>query len=351
MIGATRYSPIGLDLRETRVHAAQLARTAHGFRVHALADLPIDVGALAPESGRPLEHVMDLLMRRGFRGDRVVLAAPRGAVRSSVVNVPPGAAGPALEAIARSELSRAHNLDPSSFELACWPLPGAAGARVDSAGALAFACPHEALLGTVAQFDAIGFDVVAVDLKSQAIARACLPLIGQGGGLLRVIVELGRAQSMLIVMIDSTVLYERSLTECSLDSLRSEIRSVLGVDDRAADRAILSRGLSGFGPESRGRATRVRSSLDDYVGVVAGELAMSIDYAARRHGVSDASEALLIGAGASMPGLAERLSESCDVPVRAIRPDALLAVSPGAGVSNDPSLVVAIGLACRSGGG
>ncbi len=347
MIRLHRHSPIGLDLREKHVYAAQLV----GDRAHRLAKLPVEIVRDGSDGGASFERLWEVLERRGFTGRRVVLAAPRSAVRSSVVSVPPGASTGVLDAIARSELARTHQMDPGSFELACWALPGTIGAVADAGGALACACPHDALLETLERFGVIGVSVEAVDLESQAVARACRALIGGSTGALRVVAELGWTQSLLMVMIDSTVLYERAIPECALASLRTDIERVLGVGEFEAERAIFARGRSGFADDSARCASRVRALMDDYMGSIAGELAMSIEYAARRHGVADAAEVLLIGPGANLPGVAEHLGASCEAPARVVRPGALVDGAENAGIADDPALVVALGLAGWNGRG
>ncbi len=339
------YSPIGLDIGVGHVYAAQLAGGSRNPVAHRLADLP--VSGIASESDPSVERLWELLGRRGFVGHRVVLSAPESAVLSSVVSVPVGVGAGALEAIARSDLARSHQLDPNAFELACWELPGTTGAGSGTTSMLASACPHQAMLSIIERFERIGVEVVAVDLDSQAVARACLPLMRGAIGSLRVVVDLGWASTSLYVLMDSTVLYQRSFAECGLDTLRGEIVGVLGCDERAGDHVLFERGLCGFADETRGRAARVRSILDEYIGTVAGELAMSIDYATRKHGIEDTGEGLLIGAGANIPGIAERLGESCGVAAHVARPSSLVRVTQGCGRADDPALVTALGLASR----
>ncbi len=348
MIYPQRYSPIGLDIGAGHACAAQLAGGTRSAVAHRLADFPLVVDSSG--AGEGLERLTELLDRRGFMGRRVVLAAPRSTVRTSVVSVPVGAAEGAIDAIARSDLSRSHRLDPGAFELACWTLPGTAGAGSGTTSVLACGCPHSALERTVASFEEVGLDVVAIDLHAQAIARACLPLLRASHGALRVVVDLGWESTSLIVMMDSTVLYERTLAECGLSALRDEIKEAMRLDTHTGDHVLFQRGLVGFANETRGRALRVRSILDDFVGAVGGELAMSMDYAARRHGVDDAAEALLVGAGANIPGIVDRLGESCQVNARVIRPAELVRSEEHHWRADDPALVMALGLASRGSG-
>ena len=147
--------------------------------------------------------------------------------------------------------------------------------------------------------------------------------------------------------MDGRVCDPRWLGEWGLDRLRGEISGALGGEERAGGHVLFERGRCGFADERRGRAARVRSILDEYIGTVAGELAMSIDYATRKHGIEDTGEGLLIGAGANIPGIAERLGESCGVAAHVARPSSLVRVTQGCGRADDPALVTALGLASR----
>lgn len=342
---ARRYTPIGLDLRGGSVCAAQLVRSGRAMRAHRLARLPLDPGAGLDER---VERAQELLARRGFVGRECVIAAPRGSVRSGVVSVPPGAGATAINAIARSEIARTHELEPGSFEMACWALPVAAGAREESGGVLACVCPHDSIRPMVELFETVGIEVTAVDLESQAIARVCRRVPDSPVDDLRVILDLGWTQSLLIVMLGGTVLYERVMPEGALERLLGSIGSLLSLERYEAERALFARGLSGFDADAGGKAARIRSLIEEYAGVVAGELSMSIEYAARRHGVGDAGGAMLIGPGAAIPGIDGRLRDSCGLGVRVVSPGLALGQRGGDEGLDDPALVVALGLAERS---
>ena len=344
MMKIQRYSPIGLDIRQGSVCAAQLVRSSRGLRAHRLAHIPEDDRHASDDR---VGRIVELLQRRGFVGREVVIAAPREAVRSSVVSVPKGADTAAMNAIARSEIARMHELDPSSFELACWTLPGAAGARQDTGGALASICPHESVTPLLERFESMGYDISAIDLESQALVRACRPLMHGGDGDLRVIVDLGWSHALLIVTLGSTVLYERSIPECALEQLVRDASGVLELQRIEAEHAVLTRGLGGFDAGASAKASRIRSLIEDYSGVIAGEISMSVEYAARKHGVSDAQVAMLIGPGAAIPGIDQRLAESCELRVDVVRPRMVLEDPGGDTGCDDPALLVALGLAAR----
>jgi Tfp pilus assembly PilM family ATPase len=345
MITQTRATPIGLDVRDGYVYAAQLLPAGRGYTARRLAAIPFESdqpGGLSEESVWTIDAVLE---RRGFVGSRVVIAAPRDAVRSSVVSVPPGAEGEVVEAIARSDLARNHQLSPSEFELACWELPRISGAASGAGTALACACPHEAVMPLVTRLGSVGRDVVAVDLESRALARACEPCLSRTDSGLRLIADLGWSSSTVLVMLGTTILYERTVGEGSLAQLREEIGATLRIGRNCAERAIMARGLTPLESGASGRSARVFTMIEDYASAIADEIALSIDYAVRRHGLPDASEVLLTGPGASTPKLDEHLAQACDVPTSTLRPSDLVTLDRGAGVLDDPCMLLAIGLA------
>ena len=156
---------------------------------------------------------------------------------------------------------------------------------------------------------------------------------------------------MLIVVLGETVLYERVVSEGALLHVHEAVQRALSLDAGETDRALFGLGMTGFKEQPGARATKVRSILEEYAGVIAGELSMSIDYAARRNGVGDEGEALLIGPGGSVPGIDQRLADSCGLDVRVITPRVALGDEGEDRELDNPALVVAVGLAERFEGG
>src|SRR5439155_3902434 len=92
------------------------------------------------------------------------------------LELPPRSSNAPLERIARMEVARAHRFAPDSFEMGCWDLPAAARATKQTP-VMAVACTHSDAAAIMDPFEAGGMNVVALDVKAAALARACSPLL------------------------------------------------------------------------------------------------------------------------------------------------------------------------------
>src|SRR5262249_42197363 len=138
--------------------------------LHAAAILPRPTPNQPPDRDLT-RQLRDVLFRQGFVGDDVVLAAPTEHLRMDVLELPPRSSGAPIEQIARMEMARAAKLENEPFELECWDLPattrGAAATNV-----MAVALRHQDAEALIDPFDTEGFEVLAVDARCWALARA-----------------------------------------------------------------------------------------------------------------------------------------------------------------------------------
>jgi Tfp pilus assembly PilM family ATPase len=367
-------SPIGLDIGARAVKAVQLGRSRARTIIRAAAHFPrISPGeALNPAE---LIRALGILRRQGFVGERVVVCIPDAQLLSGVVELPARAPAPTLNAIARQELARACKKDPGSIELAWWELPaGGPNARADQgAQALALGCAHAdseqllacfAPLGGAGRAGQGGLDVIAIDARPAAIARACAPLAADAPNLTAVL-DLGHSAAHILIMAGRSLVYERTLAEASLRLLASGIANQLSIDDALAEYVLR---VVGCGPTGRSdadtnpphaveQAEDARALICAHADALAGELRASMSYATRRFN-GTLSRIVLCGHGADIPGLADRITRRTGAEAVIARADALVPGSTGP----DPALLgpgaaVALGLALHdapdasSGGG
>lgn len=322
-------SPIGLDIGSTRIKAAQVVDKA-GARPKVVATLVLDrVDPCGPLSSLDAQRLADAMVRRGFRGRRVVAAAPKRASLTGLLKLPPKVEGEALQRIAAVELSRTHKAEPADLEVACWPVPVAAhGGRptlaADAsapAATMAVGCPHAAADELIDALEAQGFAVVGLDLEAWAMARACGPIHEDQAGVIASI-DLGHDGASFVLLYHGMVVYERTLSGCGTRTLLEAIRAEHGLPDPVVDYAVF--GL-GFEIEQRGDPgdARVfdplRAQLDAHAASIGRELNLSMQYAAHQYPDEPVAMLQLLGGGASVPGLATRIGEAIDVPVRALR--------------------------------
>jgi Tfp pilus assembly PilM family ATPase len=350
LIGRIRYSPIGLDAGARAIKAIQLVHTRAGPRIHAAAGFP----RITPgEDLNPAEvlRAAAVLRRQGFVGNRVVICIPAAKMLSGVVDLPARAGGAPLEVIARQELARACRKDPTTIELSWWELPSGSSSARASHGtqAIALGCAHADAESLLACFDPAGMDVLAIDARPAAIARACTPLLSDPPNLTAVL-DLGYGAAHILVLAGRTLVYERTLAEASLRLLASGVANQLSTDEALADyilRVVGCKPLAEVGEPGAeiDQAEDARALICAHADALAGELRTSMSYAARRFD-GELTRVILAGAGADIPGLSERLAQRTGAETIIARADAV-AIAPE---SVDPALLgpgstVALGLA------
>jgi len=166
---------IGVDIGGRTMTAAQLLVCGQEYRVQALCLLP-RAEAEGPVSAADALVLRRVLKRQGFSGSRIVIAAPQEHLLRAALELPAKVSGAPLGQIARMELSRLHNVEPDSFEMAHWELKAPDSAKPVTQ-TLAVGCPHEAANALLDVFEGAGFDVAGLDAPGAAAARACAPLI------------------------------------------------------------------------------------------------------------------------------------------------------------------------------
>jgi Tfp pilus assembly PilM family ATPase len=87
----------------------------------------------------------------------------------------------------------------------------------------------------------------------------------------------------------------------------------------------------------------------EHIDRLAQELSVSLTYAARECLAQPVARVLVIGQGASMPGLGPHLSSACGVPCQVVRPGDVADCAAAPSLSDGPGLVAAMGLALFEG--
>ena len=297
---------IGLDVGSRWVKAVQIERARSSRRIVAAASLPRTRPGTAMDEGEAA-RVMKALWRQGFSGMRVVLAVPPEKLLSGVMELPARASGVPLDEIARQELARSNRCEAGQIEMAWWELPGGARAA-EGTHVMAVGCRHGDANALMDQFEAAGAEVVALDVQSPALARACGPLLGTAQTL-GAVVELGWNATQVLVLRGSVVVYERSMKEHGLGPLQASIQAKLGVEADVVRAVVEKIGCgSASAPEYEDwePADRARSLVSGHAEGIAEEVKLSLAYAERRFG-SAPERVLVTGGGSLVPGMTERL--------------------------------------------
>lgn len=337
-------SPIGIDIGSRSIKAIQV-RIESGEPV-------ISSAAFVPRAGdhtlfgpNDAERLMSVLFRQGFTGERVIVAVPSHQLLSAVMELPPRSSGAPLGEIARAELARSQKTDPSQIEMVWWDLPGGARAN-EGTHVMALGMRHADSDALIAAFESAGADMVAIDAPSLATVRALSSRLIPAPGL-TAIADISWSGSELVIVQGDVIVYERTINELGLSVVVEQLKKRLNVDDDSAGMLLRQLGCAPPGElnnqlaESQTAAAIVSQHAD----ALAGELTMSLSYAARRFGTS-VGRVLLTGGAGSVPGLAAHLGSSIDTPVVAATAADLLRVdAPCVDTCRIYPMLTALGLA------
>lgn len=287
MLGET---PIGLDIGSKWIKACQ--DLGRGRR--ATACFPrLEPGAAL--SSVESQRIASVLMRRGFRGERVVVAAP--SVRSVELELPASVGAGMLGAAARMEAARVLRLDPWSFELALWPLPRPARASGDTTAFAGAALPHEEAMALVAPLEEIGLEVTGIDLGGGALVRSCAGALGAGS--MGVVLDVGWSGISIIVVCGGVAVYERRLPDLGIGQLCAQVGEELSLEPDRAE-LIVRRSLTMPGQVVHESVLARMTAMSQWLG---HEIEVSMEYAWHRYGDSGQGVIVVAGGGAGLRGL------------------------------------------------
>jgi type IV pilus assembly protein PilM len=343
-LGYSSRTAIGVDLGRRTIKAAQL--TASGGRLLALSLLP------RPEMEKDLCRedalaLKEVLRRQGFKGNRIVIAAPEKAILPAALELPAKVSGAPIEQIIRMELSRLHNIPPDSFEMAYWDLKAANGARPVT-HTLAVACPHEAADALLDVFEDVGFHVAALDVRGAAAARACTPLV-LAAPQVTAIVDLGWRSTSLLFVCGPSLIYERSLDAAPVADLAAKLAEVFSISLESATQVLGTIGPSAREPTGqfdRASLEAVCKHLRTHFDKLLDGLKVPLSYAKHQFPGDGVQRMLLVGGGAVVPELASYFEARLGFEVRLADPAGLIdSPPPLLAKASNPAMTVAVGLA------
>jgi len=342
--GPRVHSMIGLDIGTRAIKAAQVRTVRGSLRLSSWMVLDrLSSGEQFDEA--EAVRLGDVLYRCGFQGRVVAVSVPDELTFGGELGLPPRSPGVPVEAIARSELGRAHRRDPNSFELALWDLPSQKRGA-EECRALAMGLPHKAAASYVDALERGGLEVAQVTPAATALGRLC-ELSGASGQW--AILDMGWSSAKLVLWLDGRILHRRAMPDEGLRAMCMALSQEINADERAAERIVArlvregdAPSIPGFGSGGIGEAIRAHAAE------LAAEVSASFSYVAHRFGDRTVDRLLLLGAGAGVPGIAEHLEKALGVRVEAGQAGAVVPVVDGrpADDADGQILPIAVGLAC-----
>ncbi len=341
-------SPVGLHVGGRFFGAAQLTRRGSTTTLsNALVAPRVNPGR--PIDGAEVRRIVTLLERRGFVGKAVSLAAPEEMIIASVLDLPPRASGAPVEQIAAAELGRIHKTDASTLTVGLWELPAPARRR-DGLPTYAVACPVKEATDLATVFEDEGVEVLAMDARACALARACEPLIAPSPKI-TTIVDISFDATRVAVAVGATIAYERTIISSSLTRLIDSIVAAVEVDDELAQYIAFELGLTQRFEDERDNwelLADARKPVRAWFDLLTRELTLATAYVLERYEQEHPASVLLTGSGAAIAGLDGALTRRLSAPCRAVRcADLVTCPDRFTDIAGDTALATAIGLAMR----
>ena len=327
--------PIGLDVGSRFVKAVQLAPQGSHQQLVAAAmiERAPSAGTMTGQEAQALRKKLGSL---GFVGNRLALAVPEEKLLSGIMELPPASSGAPIEALARSELARMHKCEPQSFEMTSWTLPAPARAA-NTTFVMGAACCHADANSLLDSFENEGFCVESLETQSQALARALTPvLVGKGN--LTGVLDLGWATPRLVLLYEDVVVYERRLTRSAYGNVVADVAKLLGMASEEAETLLA-------GGDEKSHSEPITDICRDYAKKLAEEMRMPLTYVSNQYPDATAEQLLLVGGGATLPGIDKMLTEEVGVPAKIVTLTDLFECPPETTRFQGPALVTASGLA------
>jgi Tfp pilus assembly PilM family ATPase len=312
-LSSTALTPIGLDIGARTIKAVQLRQRGPGVppAIHAVARCPRPDNAPPLPSAEEFAHLGEILARRGFAGRRIVLAVPSAMQSVVPLQLPQRSPGTPIDEIAHAQAADALRADAEALQLAWWPLPqpprragpskpGASGPTTSAAlGVAARTADVTALIDAA---ELAGFEPVAVDAHALALARALGEHLAPAPAI-TAIVDLGQNAAEIVLLAERTVVYQRTLPELGLFDTRRQLIEAVDGDEEAADYLLATVGFAGPSPHPA-----LIAQLEGLVESITRELRVSLAYADGQLGQAENARVLVVGGGADIPGLPDRLA-------------------------------------------
>ncbi len=315
----SRLTAIGIDLGARSLKLAQ-ARVSLDD-VQLVASAAVERSSLTDWSAADAARLRELIARRGFRGNRVVLNAPAAALRIESLELPPGgAASPAVRKVAGVELGRIARFKPASFQHDLWDLPALARGGTAS-HVMAVALPHAAADPLVDRLLDAGLDVLSLFPMPLALNALAARALASADDTVHTLIDIGWTATRFVIGHGPDVLYHRTLDDVGVATLRETLLAAAG-DDLPAELADHVLQEVGLALDNSGAAARMRRPLQQAAESIAHELKLTHAYIGHRYQHLSLGQLFLTGGGAAIPGLVDAVGELSGQSAIALSPPA-----------------------------
>jgi Tfp pilus assembly PilM family ATPase len=206
------------------------------------------------------------------------------------------------------------------------------------------ACPHDLATQWVEAFAVVGLDVMGLDVRPLAAARACADVLSAATGL-TAILDLGWSAATIVVLDRDVVVFERRFEDFGLSKLHSSFAAQLRMTEELADALLWSPHGIAEGAASEGLLVEAKDALRMHFEALASEVVASIQYVSKRYPEMVLERALLIGGGAALSDVSDFFAATLGVECPVVTPLSGASCAPALVGECTPALTLAAGLA------
>ena len=316
---------IGADVGNAAVKVVQLKRVKRGYQIAASAvisrqqcwNAEFDSDELPCSTADELHAAQSLGV--GFRGRRLAAAMPMSLCDVHAVEAP--LEQQQSEAVVARTIETIIQKPASDLQLAVWsaePPTESASVRVTNLISVA-ANWSDQLCQDVAHS---GWSCQTIDGLPFCLARAVDMVDPEASQEPVAALDLGFRRATLCVVLDGRPVYVRGLKSCSFDRLLDAVMNNLNVKQDEAQRLLLEYGVSTKTEEAGCDAAEViREVVAEPLRQLEEEIARTISHLKGRRPSIVPRQIQLLGGGAAMRGLANRLTEQIRSDIRVWRID------------------------------
>lgn len=322
----SKYTPIGIDVRDNAVYAVQFRRVGSGMSLHAAGNEPIASNGNGDDREEAVQAALKgLLQKCRFAGRRAVTALPSHEVDTRPVTLPPNIKGETSPGFGEALMLEANSCllyEANDAVINYLTLDKPEGEEEGPTEILLIACQKDVAFRHIAQFKAARIRVGFVDSGACAAVR----LLGEGDSVFAVI-ELDETHCVVSIGRGKDLQFSRTIKR-GMSTIVDAVAADLDIDKEMAARILKRRavnveggacidpdevaktGLVSDDTMARGLFDSCRRSITE----LAVEIRRSIDYFSGLRSSGWVKRAVLSGSVVPM-GLDAFLSKNLNIPV------------------------------------
>jgi Tfp pilus assembly PilM family ATPase len=323
---SARQSPIGLDIGETGIRAAQLRRCGNGWLVQRTARLDRQRADSDPQKGSDaLERAIRTCLRQvQFLGHRVVAALNPPDAEFHTLDLPAAILAQSsanLTQVVQSEVTRLAGKSGEPIETAHWALPPT---HMPAPNAIGTAVRRGMVDRLVQACDQAHLECTRIDVNATALCRFGSLLNDWGPDQLWGVLDVGCRQTRLVLCADDVPVLVRAAGTGG-QAWTERIAEALEISPKSAE---VHKCEHGFTPPGQNAGRRVddgpgadlgailygilRSDLNELV----AEIKRSYEYVLSCYPSRRAADLVLVGGGAALKTLPDFLGRALGISVR-----------------------------------